>query len=650
MRARLLTALLLFALTLAALLALPGLSQGPSPAQAPPPAQSQTVTVPNPKGGPGSPAVPIEIREQYLGRSGDKTVVKFVLSVARADLKGSASQPRSYTFYLVGEAKDAEGRVVDSFRVPVDVDMSQEGEGRVSASFLRSFPPGNVTVVFQLAGMAGQALGVRALPLVVPAMSSEFVAADAGTGKTGLPTAAAIVLEAENREKPAPGAGSLVRIIAPKRDVPVGLVRIDAEVKPPVERVEFFLDEKRLLVRNRPPYTVEIDLGRVPKKQTLKVLGFDKQGNLLDADAWAIGERDARITVRILEVPRKDATGEVEVKVAIQAPTGAQAKELKLFADDKLLKTWNEPPYTVRLAASALRGATLLRASAFDEEGKEFSDIKFLKGSSRFVAAAEVSAVELHISVFDAEGRFQKGLKREDFEVLEDGVPQKVGTFEFAEALPLSLGIVIDGSGSMRDAMPVVKEAATGFVQRLVGEKDQGFVIEFHEQPALLAPLGKSPIPMIRAITDVRAGGETALWDSIVMGLYQFRGVPGRKAVVVLTDGEDNHSWTTYDVLRRYARTAGLPIYFVGLRLSMLDVGLKGKLREMAVDTGADAFFISKAKELEEVYRRIEIELRSQYFLTYLTESKKPDSEFRAVEVRMKKSGLKAKTIRGYFP
>jgi len=642
MRVRLLVPLFSIAVALVAVPGAPGSPVPPSPT----PQGPQTVTVTK-----GSATVPIEIREQYLGRSGEKTVVRFVLSAVQADLKGIAPQPRLYTFHLSGEAKDPDGKVVDSFRIPVDVDLStNEPSGRVTASFLRSFPPGSLTIVFQLEGTAGQGLGVRALPLVVPAMSSEFVVADAGKGRGGLPSAAAVVLEAENREKPAEGEGSLVRIVAPKTEVPVGLLRVEADVKPPVVRVEFYLDEKRLVVKNRPPYTVEVDLGKIPKKQTLKVLGFDKQGNLVDADAWAIGEREARLTVRILEVPRKDATGEVEIKVAVQAPTGGVVRELKLYADDKLLKSWSSPPWVARVPGSALKGATLLRASAFDEEGKEFSDIKFLKGSSRFVAAAEVNAVELHVSVFDSQGRFEKGLRREDFELLEDGVSQKVGTFEFAEALPLSLGIVIDASGSMKDAMSVVKEAASGFVQRLIGEKDQGFVIEFREQPSLLAPLGKSPIPMIRAITDVRAGGNTALYDALVTGLYQFRGVPGRKAIVLLSDGDDNHSWTTYDVLRRYVRTAGIPIYVVGLNLSLLDVGLKGKLREMAGDTGAEAFFISKAKELEEIYRKIEIELRSQYFLTYLTESKKPESEFRAVEVKMKKPGLRAKTIRGYFP
>jgi len=103
-------------------------------------------------------------------------------------------------------------------------------------------------------------------------------------------------------------------------------------VAAPVSRVEFFLEEKRLLVKNRPPYTVEINLGNIPKKQTLKVLGFDAQGNFLDADAWALNERDARLAVRILELPKSTAEN-VRAEVAVQSIAGGSAKALKLYLD-----------------------------------------------------------------------------------------------------------------------------------------------------------------------------------------------------------------------------------------------------------------------------------------------------------------------------
>ena len=595
-------------------------------------------------------SVPIEVREQFLGKSGEKTVVRFLLSASRGDLKSAgADRPRVFTFFVSGEVKDADGNVADTFRVPVDVDMSEATAGQpVAISFLRALPAGRLVVNVRFEAENGRGIGLRSITIDVPRMSSEFSAADAGVGATGLPSAAAVVLEAQNRPT-VPAEGSLVKIVAPKREVPVGLLRVEADVKPPVTKVEFYLDETKLVTRNRPPFTVEIDLGKIPRRQTLKALGFDRQGNFVDADAWAINEREARLAVRILELPKK-ADGGIEVKVAVQSIAGGRAVSLKLFADNELLKEWKAPPYQATVPAATLAKATLLRATAVDEEGKEFSDLRFTKGEGRFASAVEVNLVELNVTVLDGEGRFAKGLSKADFEVLEDGVPQTLGSFEFAESLPLSFGLVVDGSGSMDKSMPLVKQAANEFVTRLMTEKDQGFVMEFREQPTLLAPMSKSRAELMRGISESRAAGGTALYDSIVMALYQFRALAGKKALVILTDGKENRSSSEYGTLRRYVRTAGVPLFFIGLDISFLDVGLRSRMKELAADAGGDVFFIGNAKDLSGVYGKIETELRAQYFMSYLTESKKPEAEFRAVEVRLKKPGLKPKTIRGYFP
>ena len=602
-------------------------------------------------------SIPIDVREQYLGRTGAKTAVKFVLSVSRGDLRGAGNaQPRVYSFYLAGDVTDDRNQAVESFRVPVDIDLSSadvtNASKPVAITFLRALPPGTFNIQFRLEGVAGKLLGTRAITLTVPAMSSEFRAEDAGGDGAGLPSAAAIVLEAENRPVVPPNTTGFVKILAPETEVPVGLLRIECEVKEPVKRVEFYLEDKKILVKNRPPYTVELDLGKIPKKQTLKALGFDAQGNFVDADAWAINEKDARLAVRILELPKQKSAGDtVELKVALQSIAGGAAKKLQLWLDDTMLKEWTEPPFTVVVPVAKIQKATLMRATATDAEGKEFTDLKILKGESRFMSKVEVNLVELPVSVFDADGRLVKDLPREDFTVTEDGVKQDLSSFEFAESLPLSLGIVIDGSGSMKDAMPLVHQAASEFAHKLVSkEKDQGFVIEFRERPALLASLSHKATDLERAIAETHASGGTALFDAVVMALYQFRALPGRKAIVVLSDGADNHSWTDYATLRRYARAAGVPIYFIGLNLSLLDMGIKSRMTELAADTGAESFFIGKASALAEVYRKIETELRSQYFLRYLTNSAKGENQFRAIEVKLKNPKLRAKTIRGYFP
>ena len=590
--------------------------------------------------------IPLEVREQFLGTSAGKTVVRFTLSFSRADLREKAKlAPRVYPFFVAGEAKGAAGEVVDSFREPVDVDLGEPDISKpLTASFLRSLPPGEVTLNLRLEATTGKAAALRAVTLTVPKMSSEFRAEDAGSL-----TASAILLEEANREA-APAAASLLRFLPPDREVPVGLLRIECEAKPPITRVEFHLGDKLILARNRPPYTVELDLGTIPRKQTLRALGFDKLGNFVDADAWALNEKEAKLAVRLLDLPKARGRSDAEVKVAVQSIAGATAKRVELYLDDRKVAEWASPPYRATVPASEVAKATLMRASAWDAEGKEYSDFRMLKGDDRLLAKVDVNLVELNVSVFDEAGRFAKGLSKEDFTVLEDGVAQSLGSFEYAESLPMALGLVIDGSGSMDKAMPLVKQAATEFVSNLVGEKDKGFVIEFRERPTLLASMTSKRADLIRAIGETRAGGATAFHDSVILGLYQFRSLAGKKALVVLTDGKDNHSSTDFPTLKRYARTAGVPIFVIGLDLSIFDVGLKGRLKELAEDTGGDTFFVGGAKELPAIYRKIESEVRSQYFLSYLTESKKKDDEYRLVEVKMAKPGLRAKTIRGYFP
>lgn len=591
--------------------------------------------------------VPLELREQFLGTSAGKTVVRFTLAFSRSDLREKAKlAPRVYAFFVAGEAKDAAGNAVDAFREPVDVDLGDTELGKpLTAAFLRSLPPGEVTLNLRLEAANGKAMALRAVTLSVPKMTSEFRAEDAGPL-----TASAILLEDANREGAQAGSGDLIRFLPPQREVPVGLLRIECEVKPPITRVEFHLGDKLILARNRAPYTVELDLGTVPRKQTLRALGFDRLGNFVDADAWAVNEKEAKLAVRVLDLPKAKGAADADVKVAVQSIAGAVARKVALFLDDRLVVEWTSPPYRTKVPAAEIAKATLMRASAWDAEGKEYSDFKMLKGDDRLIAKVEVNLVELNVSVLDEAGRFAKGLAREDFTVLEDGVPQTLSAFEFAESLPMALGLVVDGSGSMDKSMSVVKQAATEFVTSVLGEKDKGFVVEFRERPTLLAPMTSRRSDLIRAIGETRAGGATAFHDSVVLGLYQFRSLAGKKALVVLTDGKDNHSSTDWPTLKRYARTAGVPIYVIGLELSIFDMGLKGRLKELAEDTGGEAFFIGGAKELAEIYRKIESEVRSQYFLSYLTESPKKEDEFRTVEVRLGKPGLRARTIRGYFP
>ncbi len=291
-----------------------------------------------------------------------------------------------------------------------------------------------------------------------------------------------------------------------------------------------------------------------------------------------------------------------------------------------------------------------LRATAIGEDGKEANDLRMLKGANTTMESVRVDVVQLHISAVDKSNHFVTGLAQNDFKIQEDGKAQEVTGFEIAEKLPLTIGLVVDGSGSMEKAMPFVHEASAELFRGLIREKDRGFIIEFREQPRLIQNLTGDSAELQRAAREPSARGATALFDSVVLGLYQFRALQGRKALVVVTDGADNHSHVDYETLLRYARTAGAPIYFIAVNISVLDFGIRGQVNEIARESGGEVFHTSSPDKVREIVKRIEEELRSQYIVAFRTNSQKPDGEYRAVTVAVDKPGVTARTIKGYIP
>jgi VWFA-related protein len=538
--------------------------------------------------------------------------------------------------------------MVEAFRYPVAGDV---GEGRTfTYSFLRPVLPGNYRLKLVVTEPGGREIGEGTVDLSVPEVGLTFrpdmAPAESGT----LPDAEAIVIadEGEPREN-ADENSSKIKIRPPSREAPVGLLRLDAEVEPPITRVEFYLADKLLVARNRPPYSVEIDLGNLPLKQTVRAVGYDETGRLIDEDAWAINEGTARVAVRVLPQPDPKA-GKVRVRVAVQSISGGVAKLVELFLDEKKIGSWTREPYFATVPFEQYTRATYLRATATAEDGKEANDIKMLRGSTTSVESVRVDVVQLHVSALDKSSHFVKGLAKEDFSIQEDGRPQSMTGFEVAENLPLTIGLVVDGSGSMEKGLSFVHDASADLFRDLIHEKDKGFVIEFRERPQFLQDLTGDSNALQRAARETRAEGATALYDSVILGLYQFRALQGRKALVVVTDGADNRSHVEFDTLLRYARSAGAPIFFIAVNIPLTDFKSRKVINEIATESGGEVFSIGSAAKIGEVTKRIEEELRSQYVLAFRTDSQKPPGQYRAVTVAVNRPGISVRTIRGYIP
>jgi VWFA-related protein len=201
----------------------------------------------------------------------------------------------------------------------------------------------------------------------------------------------------------------------------------------------------------------------------------------------------------------------------------------------------------------------------------------------------------------------------------------------------------------MATRMGQAQAAAAQFIERLVRPTDQCFALSFSDRPTLLVPRTHDTEAVTTALRGLQADGNTSLHDAVVYALYYFRGTSGRRAIVLLSDGEDTSSAIPFRDTLEYARRSGVVIYPVGL-----DVGSFGTVRnhlnDLAQETGGRAFYIKKVEELASIYAVIESELRNQYLLAYSSDRAAQEGQYREVEVKVAKSGLKARTIRGYYP
>lgn len=571
-------------------------------------------------------ADPLSIEILPLGDSGESVAVRILFA---ADPAVAASEEG---LVLQGTIL-RDGKVIRNFRRPLEV--GDAGRFQIVQLVL----PGSIAVEARLLAGSDDA------PLLLARSSRALEVAPTGTPYVASDDAAADEILAEGI---VPETAGSVRIREPRRDVAPNLFIVEVDVQAPVERVEFWIEGKKLLTRNAPPFRAEVDLGSLPQRVELKVVGYDARGRYIDSDAWIVNERGSDLEVAVTRTDTPD--GMSHFRVSVQNPRKLALRSVSLSAGDERLVAWDRPPYGLDLPAARLAGKDYVQATVVDSTGAETSDLLYLD-PNRYVEEVDVNLVELPVTVSDAQGTPVSSLQMGDFTVREDGKPQVIETFGFANNLPLSVGVLVDHSGSMRERIEQARKAALAFFAQILREGDKAFFGGFSFDARGITPFTSEVGALERQVSDLPAAeGGTALYDAIIAGLYRFRAVQGRKALVVVTDGDDTVSKVPYDEMLRYVRASRVPIYFIGVGLGKLDFTLTGKLRSLAAETGGVAFFIGNAAELDPTYDALENELRSQYLLGYYTRSTKNARGYRTVEVNVSRPGAKVRTIRGFIP
>jgi Ca-activated chloride channel family protein len=354
-------------------------------------------------------------------------------------------------------------------------------------------------------------------------------------------------------------------------------------------------------------------------------------------------------SIRITNPERNDFRfGRAGIDAEVRAADPALVEKVEFFVDDNLIFIDTERPYRCVFDFGSEPRSWVIRAVAHHLEGVTVSDTVILK---RVVLnyAVSVNRVILYATARQRGGDegFALDLTRDDLLLEEEGVPQEIIDF-YIEQRPVTLAMILDSSGSMQPAMATVHAAANRFVSALSSD-DRALVIDFDDRVYLLQDLTADKKALQDAITSTSALGGTALYDALHASYRKLRGIDGRKAIILLTDGQDTASKFSFKRVVDEAKVNDIIIYPIGLGTSVLDLDLRRVLKTLATETGGRPYFPDKVEELQGVYEQIALELKSQYYITYEPENTNWDGRWRRIKLTAPNSGVEIRTRRGYY-
>jgi VWFA-related protein len=363
-----------------------------------------------------------------------------------------------------------------------------------------------------------------------------------------------------------------------------------------------------------------------------------------------------RIGVWLLAVVTAAGVASAQTPAQKDAPTqnpSGQSAVMQKRAASPL--TQDADPVASPDPANAVPGPTQMPMT--DTSGGQANQIT--KEDGRFTLRTNAYEVRLNASVFDSQDREVDTLPQDAFKIYEDGVPQKIVGF-LHEDLPISLGILIDSSGSMYDKRPSVDAAALNLV-KLSNPKDEAFVVDFNSEPYIDQDFTSSIVKLQQGLSYVKAGGGTALYDAVIASAdYLSKNAKQSKQVLlIVTDGDDNSSNASLEeAIHRVQALDGPSIYCIGLLfggdLNHKDLKHSREvLTQLATETGGQAYFPKALKDVDGIAQEVAQDIRSQYMIEYHSTKPMTVAGYRTIHVEASAKGyhgLRVRTRAGYFP
>lgn len=596
----------------------------------------------------------------FPGRHQSRTVVQGLVTLDRSDLEVSELGPhRAYNLLVDGEIL-RQGELFEHFRyrfsLPADLPADE-----IPVVVQRYLRPGEYEMILKVENVPANRVYRQQQTLQVPRVEHRPSPPTPVVAPQGIETARLTDADGQVRRSftqrldeanaSISTGDHTIKILPLPETLTVGKLRVRARARGEgIAKVAFVLNDRPVMRKSKPPYSIELDLGDKPNFHKLRVLALDAEGQTLATDELLINSGPHRFSIRLLEPQSgRRYVDSVRAHAEVEVPEGEKLEKVELYLEETLIATLFQPPFEQPILLNGQQEMSYVRAVATMQGGNTTETVQFINAPD-FVDEMKVQFVELYTSVLNRTGDFVEDLEVEDLSVLENGEIQEIRRFESMRDLPIRAGLVIDTSLSMLTNLREVKKAAYQFFESVLTPKDRAALVTFADEPRLAVRFTHNKEVLAGGLSELTAGGETALYDSIIFSLHYFSGLGGRRAIIVLTDGEDSSSTYTYEDTVEFARRTGVAIYIIGLNLQSKNTDIRLRMRGLTLETGGELFFIDRASQLTRVYASIQEELRSQYLIAYQSSSEGGDDDFRDVEIQTHRRGLEAKTIRGYYP
>jgi Ca-activated chloride channel homolog len=340
--------------------------------------------------------------------------------------------------------------------------------------------------------------------------------------------------------------------------------------------------------------------------------------------------------------PGAIVSGPTRLEALIAPPH--EVESVSFFVNGRLACSAEQPPFGCTWeAGDFVRGHHVRVVATLAGGGRLVANVR--TKDLGYTERARVDAVLVPVIV-TARGQFVRGLTRQDFEVFEDGVPQRIATLASEDA-PLDLVLAIDISGSMEHALEEVKVAVTQLLSKL-RPGDAATLVAFNDTTFIVAERETDQRAREAAVELLASWGGTALYDATVRALDLVSRERGRKGVILFSDGDDQHSLTSREAAMARVQASEAMLYTVGFGAGATLPRLRRSLEEYARSTGGRAFFPRDATQLDAVFDEIVEELGNQYMLTYSPKNLEQDGRWRDIKVQVRKGKYDVRARQGY--